>query len=155
MTVTPASLRAQFPAFRDASRYPDAQVSFYVGLGYKLTSPDAWGELQDEGVTLFVAHYLAVDALAARSGVGGVPGTGVGVVNSGSVDKVSYGRDVSSVAEAGGGHWNMTTYGLQYLRLARMVGAGPVQVGASDPGDQSASLYAGAWAGPFVSPYSN
>lgn len=150
-TLTPAGLRAKFPGFADSTKFPDAQMSFYVTMAYKLLSPDRWGSMLDEGAALFTAHFVALDRLALTAGVDGIPGAAVGVLSGGGVDKVNYTRDVASVMEDNAGHWGMTTYGLQYLRFARMMGMGPVQVGATtDYGfPQSAYLYGGAWPGPF------
>lgn len=156
--LTPATFRLQFPPFANTAMYPDRQVQFYIGMATKLLRSDRWGDMIKEGYALFTAHFLALDRLAATQpgGASGVPGTAVGVINSGSVDKVSFGKDVQSVMEDDAGHWGMTTYGSQYLRFARMFGAGPIQVGAGGdphyPG-QSASLYNGAWPGPMF-PYS-
>ena len=81
------------------------------------------------------------------------------VVSGGTVDKVSYTRDVAAVMEENAGHWGMTMFGLIFLRLQRTVGAGPVQVGVpfgfGSGLPQSASLYNGAWPGPTMTmPYS-
>lgn len=148
---TPTVFRLQFPVFQSTLAYPETQVSFYIKLGFKLLSAGRWGDILNEGIALFTAHFLALDKLA-QSGAGGsgAPGTAVGIVNSGSVDKVSYGKDIASVMEENAGHWGMTTFGLQFLRFARMMGAGPIQVGVGDVPfyGQSAFLYAnGAWPG--------
>lgn|SRR5487761_1936775 len=148
MTIAAADFRGQFPIFANSTKYPDSQVTFYINLAYKLLNADRWGTMLDEGAALFTAHFLSVDALSSKAGVAGVPGSAVGVVNSGSVDKVSYGRDVASVMEETAGHWGMSTYGLQYLRFARMMGMGPVHIGAGcDP--SGLGFYNGAWPGPY------
>lgn len=150
MTITSDSFRDQFPAFADESKYQDSQIDFYITLAYKLLNADRWGNVLDEGVALFVAHFMAVDALNANGGgIGGVPGTAVGVLSGGTVDKVSYTKDVNSIMEPDAGHWGMTTYGLMYLRFARMMGTGPLQIGA----DYSGSLSASAWQGPMLGPW--
>lgn len=127
--VAPVMLfRQQFPMFANASRYTDAQVTMYLLMASYMVNCRRWGRMTEMGINLITAHFLALAALDA-SNPRGVPGTVVGVVNSGTVDKVSYGRDVASVMEENSGHWGMTTFGLQYLRFARLFGAGPVQVG--------------------------
>ena len=151
--MTAAGLRAQFPAFADSARYPDAQADFYIGLAGKLLSADRWGTVLDHGTALFAAHFLAIDRIASQGGTRGLPGTGVGIVTGGSVDKVSYTRSVSEVMETDAGHWGMTTYGLQYLRLARMMGMGPVQVGTGCLDGLGLSFYNGAWPGPIPGPW--
>ena len=76
-----------------------------------------------------MAHNLALAAgnqLAAM--VGGAPGQIKGPVTSKSVDKVSVGYDSGAVALQDGGFFNLTTYGIQFLQLARMVGTGGIQL---------------------------
>lgn len=162
--LTPTTFRLQFPAFKDTLRYTERQVQFYIDMSAKMLRVERWGSMLKEGQALFVAHFLALDRLAQLSpgGIAGVPGSAVGVLNSGSVDKVSFGKDVQSVMEDGAGHWGMSIYGMQYLRFARMMGAGPVQIGVG-AGVQfgSAFLFAngggltwdgGAWPGPYLGP---
>jgi hypothetical protein len=71
-----------------------------------------------------------------------------GVINSKSVDKVSIGYDTAGGIEAGAGHWNLTIYGTRLIKLIKMVGAGPVQVGIG-----CTPMYSGsAWSGPDCMP---
>lgn len=129
MTVTPATFRTAFPEFADASAYPDATITTWIGFASKLLSVDRWSELLDLGTSLFVAHnlILATRDIAATSR-GGAAGSGSGVVASKSVDKVSVSYDTGAATISGAGAWNLTTYGVRYLQLARMVGAGAVQI---------------------------
>lgn len=145
MTITASSFRLQFPPFADAGKYPGPEVDFYIGLAYKLLIADRWGDVIDYGAALFVAHFLALNKLAATQGTAGIPGTAIGILTSGSVDKVSYGRDVNSVMEDNAGHWNMTTYGMTFIRFARMMGTGPLQIGTPSPEDSQLSQ--SAWPG--------
>ena len=145
--MTPQQFRSTFPAFLDPVCYPEHELLFWIGLAGKLHNAERWADLLDYGVSLFIAHNMAIDfnnTKAAR--LGQAPGVVQGAVTSGSVDKVSYSRDVSSVMEPGAGHWNLTTFGLRYRRLVNMVGAGPVQVGPSGLGPQIGSS-ASAWPG--------
>jgi hypothetical protein len=151
VTITVSDFRASFPAYADPTVYPDTQVQFYIDFAYLMLRPERWGTVIDQGASLFVAHFLSTDALAKAAGIGGVPGTGVGVVDAGTIDKVTFGKNVDAVMEPDAGHWGMTIYGLQFLRLARMMGAGPIQVGWET--DQYLSLYNGAWPGPFLGPW--
>lgn len=150
MTVTVASLRSAMPEFSDAAVYPDPQISFWLDLAPKVFDAGRWGELLDHGMSLFIAHNLVLQSRATKDAqFGKAPGQASGPVTSKSVDKVSISYDVSSAAEEGAGSYNLTVYGQQYIRLARIIGAGPVQIGALEPGSQS--LYAGSvYAGPYV-----
>lgn len=155
MAVTAESFRESFPAFGDQVAYPGPEIDFWLGLGLKLMDPARWGDVIDYGLQLFVAHNLALEAMTANaSGGGQAPGQVSGPVTSASVDKVSYSRDPSSAMDPKNGHWNLTTYGLRYIRLVMMMGAGPVQVGAPfGPGTPGLGQESGgAWPGPYT-PY--
>lgn len=146
MPVTAASLRANFPAFADAAVYPDSAINYWLSLAGKLLNVDRWGDLLDDGSQLFVAHNLVLEkqsAEAARDG--NDPGEQTGPTASKAVGPVNVSYDTQAAIELNAGHWNMTTYGTRFIRLARMVGAGPVQLGiGSAPAGSS-----GPWAGPF------
>jgi hypothetical protein len=138
--ATPISFRAHFPEFADTTRYSDATVGFWIGIGEKMLVPSTarWGELLDHGMDLFVAHHVVMAAQAmAQASVGAaapgatrapVPGTQIGVVTAKSIDRVSVSYDVSSSIEPNAGHWNMTIYGIQFIQLAKMVGSGGMQI---------------------------
>lgn len=151
MTVTAADFRATFPVFSDPTKYSNAQIEFYIALGYKLHNADKWGSLLDFGVQLWVAHSLSMDARSA--GANGPPGGITGNYTSMSGDGVSWSRDLGSVLSPDAGHWNMSSYGVRWRDLARMMGAGPIYVGAPNVYDawlSGATQSAGpGWTGPW------
>lgn len=130
MAISAGQFVTDFPEFADTDDYPVSLINFYAALADKLLSPCRWGDLLCFGQELFIAHNLALEAQDARTAAfGGIPGTNSGgPVASKAVDKVSVSYDVASASEDGAGHWNLTTYGKRYIRLARMVGAGGVQL---------------------------
>jgi hypothetical protein len=149
MTVTAASFRGSFPEFTSIQTYPAQEVQFWVDLAAKLHNAARWGDTLDFGVQLFVAHNLSLQFNAnAAAKTGGNPGAVIGTVTSGSVDKVSYSRDASTAMDPKNGHWNLSSYGLRWIRLSRMMGAGPVYVGAPSVDEQSQQ----AWPGPYTIP---
>ena len=122
-----ATFRAIFPEFVDAAKYPDAQVQYYLDFAVQSLRPEAWRNLLERGTGLFVAHYLAMSAI---SRAGTVPGRGqLGIVASKSVGPASISYDNSAIsAQADAGHWALTSYGLMYWELMRMVGTGGWQL---------------------------
>lgn len=147
MTATPASFRAAFPEFSSTATYPDAQVNFWLALSGKLLNAERWDDLLDFGQQLFVAHNLTLWFNAKRAAaLGQNPGAVLGTVTSGTVDGVSYTRDAASVMDPANGHWNLSSYGLRYRDLVRMIGAGPVHVG-----NEGGQVIVGGW--PGVIPY--
>lgn len=126
MISDPDSFRAAFPEFADPDIYPDPQVQTYLDIGTMLAGP-RWGGLRQTGAHLVCAHMLALSrhaALRAGAGGGAAPGISTGLLTSKSVSKVSVGYDVGSTGIDGGGPWNYTTYGGQYLWLMKLVGTG-------------------------------
>jgi hypothetical protein len=131
MTVTTASFRNDFPEFADTKKYPNSLVQFWLTLATKLLNPERWHDVLDEGIELYVAHNVTLQAQSLRSAAaGGSPGGGVGIQNNKHVDKVSVGYDTTSGTIAGAGQWNLTTYGIRYYQLMLLMGAGPIQIGA-------------------------
>jgi hypothetical protein len=129
MTITATTFRTNFPAFADTAGYPDGAIAFWLGIAALQMNVPRWGQLLDFGTQLFIAHNLvlekqAMDAVAA----GGNPGTETGVVSSDSVDKASVAYDTSGAAALDAGHWNLTTYGMRYISLARKIGSGGMQL---------------------------
>lgn len=144
--VTVADFRSAFPAFQSPAQWPAPEIQFWLDLGLMLMDPARWGSVLSYGLQLFVAHNLALGFMSAQgSGGGQAPGQVVGPVSSASVDKVSYSRDPSAAMDPANGHWNLTTYGLRYIRLVKMFGAGPIQVGV--PLGGSNAPYTSAWPG--------
>lgn len=127
--ISESSFREQMPFFADATQYPSFQFNFYLNLGKKLLNVDRWEDLLDYGLTLFIAHYLTLykRGMDAAS-VGGDAGKIVGNETSKAVDSVSKSMDVSGVIITDAGHWNQTTWGVQFYQLLMMAGAGGVQL---------------------------
>jgi hypothetical protein len=114
-----AAFRAAFPEFANPTRYPAASIDRKLTLAGKLLNADRWGELLDDGTGLFVAHYLTLE----RKG-----GQVAAPVATKTVDKVTQAYDTQAVALTDAGHYGATSYGVQLLQLARMVGAGGIQL---------------------------
>jgi hypothetical protein len=134
MAATPATLRALFPEFSDLSKYPDTSVALWLGVAANFINAEKWGPQADLGTMLYAAHKLAL--MASSGGLTPArPGQIKGVLTSKSADGISASYDVSSVMNEGAGHWNLTTYGLQYWELKTLFGHGPVQVGVTVGGD--------------------
>lgn len=124
-----AKFRADFPEFEDVGKYPNAMINRWGATGEKLLSPNRWGDLYIEGLFLFVAHNLALSLSNKEASISGAqPGKASGAVSSKSVGAVSISYDTSSTMEPNAGHWNETTYGKEYIRLVRLIGAIVYQV---------------------------
>jgi hypothetical protein len=123
-----SGFRTNFPEFSNTSTYPDVSVQIWLTVGKSLVNEARWMELTDIGISLVAAHHLAIAASdAAVAVVGGIPGQSSGPVTAKSVDKVSKSNDTSAITLDDAGFWNMTSYGMRYLKLARHMGAGGMQ----------------------------
>jgi len=127
------TFRSHFPEFGTppgTGAYSDPRVSFWLDVGGKLLNAGRWGDLLDHGLELFVAHHLSLEAgnfLAAAKG--GAPGSTTGILTGKTVGPLSASYDAGVITLENAGHWNQTTYGIQFYQLMRMAGAGPVHVG--------------------------
>lgn len=129
MSINVAQFRTDFPEFADAARYTPTMINFWSGIGEKVISNDRWGGLFTQGLELFTAHNIVLAAgnkSAAASG--SAPGQANGVVTAKKVGDVGVNYDNNTSMELDAGHWNQTTYGRQYIRLARLIGQGCVQL---------------------------
>lgn len=126
--MTPNDFRTDFPEFADTAQYPDASVSFWLTVAVQLVNAERWGPLTDLGQALVTAHHLVIGAHDRQAvAIGGVPGKMSGPQSSKTVDKVSGSYDTGAATLDNGGIWNLTSYGVRYLTLARSMGAGPMQ----------------------------
>lgn len=124
-----AQFRAAFPEFADIVRYPDAQLDFWATFATAQVNVCRWKTQAPLGVMLYVAHEITLAAQNQKAAsIGGVPGQVSGPANSKTVGSVTVGYDTQQTAERDGGYWNLTIYGKQFLRLARIFGSGVVQV---------------------------
>lgn len=135
MTVTATSFRAAFPAFKDPATYTDPEIAFWIAFALLRHNTERWGDLLDMGVQLFVAHNLSLEynALAAQTSGQGA-GAVVGILTSVNADGVSWARSAPQT-RVDDGHWALTSYGMRWREMARMMGAGGLQIGVPSPND--------------------
>ena len=148
--ITAAELRADFPAFADASTYPDSAIDFWLGIATAALPHWCGCTMYRLGLELYAAHNLILDAQAtAQTAAGGIAAGQLGAVANKSVGPASIGYDnqIGSVG-ADAGPWDATVWGRRFYYLARQFGMGPIQVGAVSwpPNGVRPS---GAWSGPL------
>jgi hypothetical protein len=123
------SFRAAFPEFDNTTKYPDAMVTFWSNVAIDMVPCNLWKKQWLTGVYLYTAHECVLAAQnAATAKIGGTPGQNAGIVTAKTVGPVSSSYDAAGTGERSGGQWNLTTYGKQFLRLARIFGAGAIQL---------------------------
>ena len=149
MTIAISQFRADYPEFASTSVYPNSQVNYWLSMAYSMLNAGRFKSQLDMAAELFVAHNISLEARAqAEAKNGGIPGQTTGPLSSKSVDKVSVSYDTGSGIQPDAGHWNLTIYGTRLIRMMRMFGAGPLQIGMGvvPPGNGQ------AWPGPDCTP---
>jgi hypothetical protein len=63
------------------------------------------------------------------------------------VDKVSVSFATGESTEKDAGHWNTTIYGTRFIRMAKLMGSGPMQIGIGCwvPPFNASGAYPGPW----------
>lgn len=123
------AFRAAFPEFSSTTNYPDSMITFWSTIGEAMILECRWDTMKPFGVQLFTAHNLVLArANVEASNAGGLPGQTSGPTNSKTVGSASISYDTQGALETNAGHWNMTSYGKQFIHLARMFGAGAYQI---------------------------
>jgi hypothetical protein len=128
-TLTPTQFRSDFPEFANPVMFTDAVITSWITIAGNLLNSCKWGTLLTLGTELLVAHNITLSARdQATALAGGVPGEMTGTVSGKAVDKVSVSYDTNAAALLNAGDYALTSYGIRYLRLARMIGAGGSQL---------------------------
>jgi len=145
--VTPSDLRtallADFPVF-DTSKNTDlsqvsidpAMILFWSTVAVKMLNKSRWTADGDPettvynlGLEMFVAHNVTLEVLAQRDmDMAGIPGVATGVVATKSAGDVAISYNTQATLDLDAGHWNYTIWGQRFIRMSRMMGAGPIHV---------------------------
>lgn len=126
-----SAFREAFPQFTPEIA-PDARVRFFLALAKKLLPADRWEELLEDGIALFIAHNLTLEAEIGKDK------TGAGAINAAAGPVVSESKTVGSMSKSvtragssgqgtsltNAGQYNATVYGQQFWQLVQIVGAG-------------------------------
>lgn len=121
-----------YPQFRGV--LPDAALDMYVDLGLSCVNYKRFNRMWKAAIGLFIAHFCtlylqsmqpegsdASQVLASASSAG--------MVTSESADGVSYSRDGSALNDLNGwAAFKMTTFGVQFATMAKLVGRGGMYV---------------------------
>lgn len=133
MIITQAmvdSFRAEFIAFSDIVKWPDALISCALCEADAETGSSRWGAYEDEchnfkrrGMFYFAAHWLSTNY--GTAGVTTPPASEARLnVQSKSVGDESIDYRVPSMMNVGDDWLTFTVYGQQFYRLRRRAGMG-------------------------------
>ena len=140
--VTLAQFRSDFSEFADSVRYPDNSVNYWLAIAtIQLNANRFDANMLIIATELYIAHNLVLEAQAQQTAkAAGWPGVSKGVISGENAGAVSVSYDTTAAIELDAGHWNLTVFGIRFIRLAKMFGAGPIQVGCG-----AVSLPGGNW----------
>jgi Protein of unknown function (DUF4054) len=147
--VNAQQFRADYPEFGSSTMFPSTQIEYWLNVAYSFLNSDRWGNQLPIGIELYVAHNLSLEAKAQLDAKdNGVPGYSPGLVIAKTVGPVGIKYENKITQEKDSGHWGFTIYGLRFIRMARLMGAGPMQIGLG-----SVPPFSGmGWNGPLATP---
>lgn len=123
------AFRTAFPEFASTVEYPTELITLWSTVAEQMVLEKFWRGMWQTGVMLYTAHEITLAAQNKKAAAsGGVPGTSGGIANTKTVGSVSVGYDSTVTSEADAGYWNLTNYGKQFIRFARIFGAGAIQL---------------------------
>ena len=125
------TFRESLPEFVNDIKYTDTIIEFWASIATKLLNEERWGDLLDQGLMLWTAHHVVIAyANIKKEAEGGDTGFGFhdGLVTNKGVGDVSVGYSTQAVNMDNAGEFNSTSYGRQFLFLARLIGSGGVQL---------------------------
>lgn len=131
MVFTVGAFRTAFPEFASTTTYPNTMIDFWAELAEVQVRSCVWkpDSVRLKAIYLYTAHEITLAAQNAKAGqIGGTPGSSGGIANTKTVGSVTVGYDANTTTEKDAGYWNLTTYGKQFIRLARIFGAGAIQL---------------------------
>ena len=124
---------AVYPQFKNM--VPTSVISMYIALANQVVNKERFHGYYEVAIGLFVAHFLTLylqsakpEGTAAQSVLSA--GATAGVVTSESADGVSHSMDTGSLMSDlnGWASFKLTTFGVQYATIAKMVGKGGMYV---------------------------
>jgi hypothetical protein len=129
MIITADQFRTDFPEFASTTKFPDGWIDFWAKFADNLLPANRWGNLLEMGSELLIAHNVTLQRMDMDSAnAGQAPGTGDGLASNQGAGSVSLGIDTQATIEDTGGNYNATMYGVRFLRMARIVGIGGLQL---------------------------
>jgi len=148
---SPSTFREDYPEFSDPLVFSDGVLTRWALVASKLLNADRWCELIGFGTGLWIAHQLAMAKQNQKAAAtGGTPGQINGPITSKTVSKVSVSYDPSAVTIEGGGNYNATSYGRDFLYHGQLLGAGPIQLsghGEPHPAYPGTDIFFGEYIG--------
>lgn len=138
VTFDPTAFRVMFPAFSDATKYPDAKLEMYFTMATAYISDQTGGcypfmkrmklAQQTLALDLMTAHIAFINNIIAAS-----PTQNTGITTGATIDKISV-TLLPPPSPNGWRFWlNQSPYGQQLLALLELASAGGFYFSARPP----------------------
>lgn len=115
MIISIEEFLQMFPEFNNLDLYPQSRIRFWLEFSTQLVNEARWGSLTKYGICFLAAHQLFISNLEGQV-------LGPSTSQSGEGLSESYG----SLINDDWSHYNLSTYGVQYMQLVKVIGAGPI-----------------------------
>lgn len=129
---TSADFLARYPQFTD--NVPEAMLDDFVDMGLSCVNYRRFNRMWLTAVGLFIAHFCtlymqSVQPAGTAAGAVLAAASSAGMITGESADGVSYSRDSSSLSDLNGwAGFKLTTFGVQFATIAKMVGKGGMYI---------------------------
>lgn len=114
---------------------PEVVEASFLELANNCVSQDRYGKMWNVAIGLFAAHFITLWLQSSKEA--GTPADDVmaaaqaqGVVTSESADGLSYSMDTSMISQdiAGWAAFKLTTFGVQFASIGKLVGKGGMYI---------------------------
>lgn len=128
-TFDAVAFRAQFPAFADTAKYPDAVLSGYFDMATcninEYDNCEIWGKCLQQALNLMTSHIATIfDMIASGTAI-------TGVQTGASVDKVSISAQAPPIKTAWQAWLAKTPYGEMLWALLTAMSTGGFYIGGA------------------------
>jgi len=127
--VVVGDFRKAFPAFADATAWPDPYVQTTITRSLNYFDTGRWGVWLTDGQGNWVAHELATNP-PPESGLSAGTASSDGDVSSKRIGSESINRDSGRLKAQADNPYQLTKYGRKYLWLAKQAGVGAIVAGS-------------------------
>jgi hypothetical protein len=118
--ITPTDIKTRFIEFENLT---DELIAMLIDEAVIIINEAIWADKYDLGLTYFVGHELAMQALTAAGQT-----SMTGDISSRSVSGVSVGYNNVGYAEGTDSYYSTTIYGRKYLQLRSTLSTGVLVV---------------------------
>ena len=123
-----SDFRSTLKEFSNSAQYSDDDINLWIGLASEAINAALVGNRRTIMMCYYIAHHLTLARRDQAAANAATPGQATGLISGKSAGGITISYNNSATTNEKAGHWNLTTYGTRFYSLARMAGAGGVQL---------------------------